>query len=68
MHLWYSQKAEDQKSKYRTLPPTPFHFAKMKDGSIVRYTAANNEKHHGCAWDDMVYLGEGEWHHNEVAQ
>jgi len=31
------------------------------DGKEVPYNISHSSMEHGCLWDDMVFLGKGEW-------
>lgn len=52
-HFWYSEKQEktiDRDNGLRALI----------GGKVFYYTACSDTEEHGCRWDDMIYLGQGE--------
>ena len=57
-YFWFSKKQWNRtRLRYR-------NFAKI-NGQIVEYTMWTKTKEHNATWDDVIYLGEGEYDHTE---
>jgi hypothetical protein len=37
-------------------------YAKLEDGTIAKYTVMAPIEDHGCKWDDMTFIGRGDYH------
>lgn len=63
-HFWFSEKQLDfmmrkRGNKYQR------KYAKI-NGQIVEYTMWTDTKEHTAMWNDVVYLGEGEYDHSDT--
>ena len=66
-HFWYSRKAFEYKLKDAHSKSEKAHvnFCKLDSGQIVKYTEWEQAASPISKWDDLVYLGEGTYHHHE---
>jgi len=65
-HFWFSRKQFFTITKLGAyLTPDhshaehPYKYATI-DGERKQYTTCSRTEEHGCSWDDMVYLGQGD--------
>jgi len=57
-HFWYSKK---QEAVYSDLLHKKINYANI-NGELVKYTTCSETMNHGCLFDDMQYLGQGDYH------
>ena len=62
MHFWYSRKQSSRNTNSFERNLRFNNYCEI-DGEIKFYTSCSSTMDHGCAWDDMEYLGYGVWHH-----
>lgn len=64
-HFWYSKKQENMMIMF-PFPRVgnPKNYAEI-NGKKVLYTTMAGDMNHGCEWDDMEYLGYGEYSHSD---
>lgn len=66
MYFWYSHKQSEVYSRHNFYGDTklPMNYAVIKD-KVLLYTACSETNDHWCLFDDMEYLGEGEYSHSK---
>jgi hypothetical protein len=64
-HFWYSAKQAQRfaLAEHWGFEPRPVNYATI-GGEVVCYTSCSADTEHGCSWDDMVYLGQGDYSHS----
>lgn len=66
MFFWFSQKQKETKLTIIVCNEQRYRlFAKLNNGDIVEYTVASSTMDHGAKWNDLQFLGEGEYDHSE---
>jgi hypothetical protein len=56
-HLWYAEK----QLRVMLLLGDRIKRGKIKNGAMVIYTEVSDEDEYQSKWDDVIYLGEGEF-------
>lgn len=59
-HFWYSEKQASVFGVSLSVKRRPINYATI-NGKIVLYTTCSHTTEHGCFFDDMVYLGQGDY-------
>lgn len=59
-HFWYSEKQANVLGVECSLDKMPINYATI-DGETVAYTICSQTMNHGCLFDDMQYLGQGDY-------
>ena len=63
-HFWFS-KTQWKRMMNRKKDKRVRNYAKI-NGQIVEYTMWTDTKEHTAMWNDVVYLGEGEYDHTDT--
>lgn len=59
-HFWYSEKQAAVLGVRWSGDKMPINYATI-DGKTVAYTTGSQTMDHGCFFDDMQYLGQGDY-------